>query len=202
MPTSTFYNLPDEKRMKILRAAVGEFSRKPYGEVSINRVIQAAEIPRGSFYQYFADKTDLFRCVLRHYGEGLENMILESLDASGGDLLELPLAVFDRISLRVREDEEELRVILGILRKNAGLDVGQVWDFMAMAQTVLERADMGSLAIADQEERIALLDLLLSSSAQALAAVCCGKLTGRESRQRLACKVALLRRGVEKQEES
>ena len=129
-------------------------------------------------------------------------MILESLDVSGGDLLELPLAVFDRISLRVREDEEELRVILGILRKNAGLDVGQVWDFMAMAQTVLERADMGSLAIADQEERIALLDLLLSSSAQALAAVCCGKLTGRESRQRLACKVALLRRGVEKQEES
>ena len=202
MPTSTFYRLPGEKRAKILRAAVGEFSRKPYGEVSINRVIQAAEIPRGSFYQYFADKTDLFRCVLCRYGEGLENMILESLDASGGDLLELPLTLFDRIVARVQADGAEFRVILAILRQNAGLDVGQIWDFMAMAQTVLERANVRNLAIAGREEEIALLDLLLCSSAQAFAAVCCGKLTEQESRRRLACKTALLRRGVEKQEES
>ena len=51
MPTTTFFNLPPPKREKLLRAAVAEFARRPYGEVSINRIIQAAEIPRGSFYQ-------------------------------------------------------------------------------------------------------------------------------------------------------
>ena len=64
MPTQTFFNLPPPKREKLLHAAVAEFARRPYGEVSISRIIQAAEIPRGSFYQYFADKTDLFRHVI------------------------------------------------------------------------------------------------------------------------------------------
>lgn len=49
MPTSTFYNLPPPKRNKLLRAAVAEFAQKPFDEVSINRIIQAAEIPRGAF---------------------------------------------------------------------------------------------------------------------------------------------------------
>ena len=54
MPTNTFFNLPPPKREKLLQAAAAEFTRKPYGEVSINRIIQAAEIPRGSFYQYIS----------------------------------------------------------------------------------------------------------------------------------------------------
>ena len=53
MPTSTFFNLPPPKRERLLRAAVEEFSRKPFGEASINRIVQKAEISRGSFYQYF-----------------------------------------------------------------------------------------------------------------------------------------------------
>ena len=92
MPTTTFFNLPPPKREKLLQAAVAEFARKPYGEVSVNRIIQGAEIPRGSFYQYFADKTDLFRYVLRCYDAMLEKAIMRSLDQCGGRPLELPLA--------------------------------------------------------------------------------------------------------------
>ena len=87
MPTTTFFNLPPPKREKLLRAAVAEFARRPYGEVSINRIIQAAEIPRGSFYQYFADKTDLFRYVLQTYGCQVLELASTSLDACGGRLL-------------------------------------------------------------------------------------------------------------------
>ena len=43
MPTSTFFNLPPPKREKLLHAAAAEFARKPYGEVSINRIIQRSE---------------------------------------------------------------------------------------------------------------------------------------------------------------
>lgn len=39
VPTSTFFNLPPPKREKLLHAAVVEFARRPYGEVSINRII-------------------------------------------------------------------------------------------------------------------------------------------------------------------
>lgn len=201
MPTSTFYRLPPEKQEKILRAAVAEFSRKSCGEASINRIIQAAEIPRGSFYQYFADKRDLFRYVLRHYGRGMEEWIQECLEEQNGQLLELPLALFDRAADRARDGGRGLRELLPILRQNAGLDVGQMWDFPRMAQRAIELADLRSLAVDSREELLALVDLLISSTGQAVVAVYCGKLTEQESRRRLTHKVALLRRGVEKQEE-
>lgn len=48
-----------EKRERLLLAAEEEFARVPYAEASINRMIRAAGIPRGSFYMYFRDKEEL-----------------------------------------------------------------------------------------------------------------------------------------------
>ncbi|PKM87485.1 MAG: TetR/AcrR family transcriptional regulator, partial [Firmicutes bacterium HGW-Firmicutes-10] len=56
MPTSTFYNLEESKRKQIFDACVDEFSLHTFSEASINQIIKAANISRGSFYQYFADK--------------------------------------------------------------------------------------------------------------------------------------------------
>lgn len=60
MPTSTFFRLPEEKRQRLIEAAWEEFTQNSFSDVSINQIIRAAGIPRGSFYQYFADKGDLF----------------------------------------------------------------------------------------------------------------------------------------------
>ena len=54
MPTQRFFNLKEEKRRAIVRAAVHEFSRVPYSVASINQIIKEADISRGSFYTYFA----------------------------------------------------------------------------------------------------------------------------------------------------
>lgn len=59
MPTSTFMNLPDSKRQKIISAAIQEFSMYSFDKVSINRIIKEAGISRGSFYMYFQDIYDL-----------------------------------------------------------------------------------------------------------------------------------------------
>ena len=202
MPTSTFFNLPPPKRERLLRAAAEEFSRKPFNEVSINRIIQAAEIPRGSFYQYFADKTDLFRYILSHFDQRLEKgVILRVLDACGGDLLAMPLVLFDLVLDCIRENRSEFQTFLSIVRQNVGMDMGQIWDFTSAAQTILDRADMSRLNAAGREEQAALLDMLLSSTAQALMIVCCGKLPLEESRKRLETKIRIIRRGAEIKEE-
>lgn len=60
MPSKTFMSLPQEKQDRIVNAAVNEFSRLRFDEVSINEIIKQAKISRGSFYQYFEDKEDLF----------------------------------------------------------------------------------------------------------------------------------------------
>ena len=54
----------EEKRQRLLTAARKEFKRIRFSDVSINRIILNACIPRGSFYQYFEDKEDLFRYLM------------------------------------------------------------------------------------------------------------------------------------------
>lgn len=201
MPTSTFFNLPPPKRERLLRAAVEEFTKKPFNEVSINRIIQAAEIPRGSFYQYFTDKMDLFRHILDRFSQRLEEAILSGLDACGGDLLAAPLVLFDRVLACIRENQTEYQALTSIVRQNVGMDVGQLWDFTGIARTVLEQADMRRLRVSSPEEQMALLDLLFSSTAHALMTASCGELSLEESRKRLTNKIAIIRQGAEIKEE-
>ncbi len=64
MPKSTFLNLPPEKRERIESAAIAEFSANPLPCASINAIVAGAGISKGSFYQYFDGKDDLFAHVL------------------------------------------------------------------------------------------------------------------------------------------
>ncbi len=52
--------MSDEKRCRIVDAALQEFAAHSFNEASINRIIKNAEIPKGSFYQYFKNKEDLY----------------------------------------------------------------------------------------------------------------------------------------------
>lgn len=81
MPKSTFYNLSEEKQKKIFDAAIDEFSERRFSDASINQIIKMAEIPRGSFYQYFNDKEDLYLYIISVVGkeklkiaEGIRNL--------------------------------------------------------------------------------------------------------------------------------
>jgi AcrR family transcriptional regulator len=60
MPKQTFFNLPEEKREKIFNAAVEEFAEYGLEKASTNRIVKNSGIAKGSFYQYFEDKQDVF----------------------------------------------------------------------------------------------------------------------------------------------
>ncbi|MDR1978195.1 MAG: TetR/AcrR family transcriptional regulator [Synergistaceae bacterium] len=60
MPTQTFYNLPAEKRERILQAAIEEFGRRNVQEANLSNIVSAANISRGSLYQYFSNKEDMY----------------------------------------------------------------------------------------------------------------------------------------------
>jgi AcrR family transcriptional regulator len=66
MPTDTFFNLPAEKRHRIVEAALDEFAEFPYDTASISRLVARAGIAKGSFYQYFESKVDLFEWLVFH----------------------------------------------------------------------------------------------------------------------------------------
>jgi len=59
-PTTTFQNLPEEKRSRLVREATRLFAEKGYGGASLNVIVQRAGISKGSIYQYFENKEALF----------------------------------------------------------------------------------------------------------------------------------------------
>jgi AcrR family transcriptional regulator len=64
MPFLTFFNLPEEKRQRILDCAIDEFAENDYDSASISKIVARAGIAKGSLYQYFADKSDLYHYLL------------------------------------------------------------------------------------------------------------------------------------------
>lgn len=64
MPKPTFFNLPDAKRQAIIDIAIDEFAETDYEVASISKIVAKAGIAKGSFYQYFEDKADLFHYLM------------------------------------------------------------------------------------------------------------------------------------------
>jgi TetR/AcrR family transcriptional regulator len=64
MPKDTFNNLPVDKQSLILDIAIEEFANHSYHAASISNIVREAEIAKGSFYQYFADKKACYRYLV------------------------------------------------------------------------------------------------------------------------------------------
>lgn len=69
MPKNTFTRLNKEKQNRIFEAALNEFSIRSFNEAKLSNVIKEAKIPRGSFYQYFENKLDIYKYVFYKLGQ-------------------------------------------------------------------------------------------------------------------------------------
>ncbi len=63
MPTSTWENLPADKQERILRAQIDEFGANGFSSGRLNVVARQAGVSKGSLFQYFDDKLDMFPYV-------------------------------------------------------------------------------------------------------------------------------------------
>jgi len=84
MPTQRFYNLPEEKKDRITKAIIGEFSQNGVDATDVASIVRAAEIPRGSFYQYFEDMYDVTLYIINFItdekGKHLSGLMDKSMD--------------------------------------------------------------------------------------------------------------------------
>jgi len=117
MPSETFLRLPEEKRERFMNAAWEEFLRVPFEEVSINKIILRAKIPRGSFYQYFSDKKDLFYYLLSDMMQYLLGQYNQVLHQQKGDMFQAQLHCFDLVMDGKRLDPQFARGMV-IMQRN------------------------------------------------------------------------------------
>ena len=111
LPTSTFYNLPQEKQKMILAAARKEFARVTFNEASINKIIQDAKIPRGSFYMYFKDKKDLLYCLLAEYVAQTSERAEKILRESNSDIFAVFIDVYDFTTAYSARAKQEMAIL-------------------------------------------------------------------------------------------
>src|SRR5699024_2581867 len=104
MPRQTFYNLPVEKKEVLVEAGEKEFSRVPLFEASIANIVKDAGIPRGSFYQYFDDKEDLYFYILKQYAAEKRIQLIALLEKHDGNIVEAISDLYIAILNRIEED--------------------------------------------------------------------------------------------------
>lgn len=201
MPSNTFLNLPEDKQTRLMDAASREFSAKPYNEASINKIIQEAGIPRGSFYMYFQDKEELFRYLVRGYVEQLLMVLEEALLREGGDVFAAMRALFDY----VWEKREEralggMGAMSAIISRNGGMQRGALLDLLDSGEALERLRQSVNPALLDlrrEEDLDDLLAVLLSVTGPLLyAGIEAGDAPG--YREHLDGILDILRRGMAK----
>ena len=96
MPSKTFLNLSQEKKNKILKAANKEFARVPIEQASIKNIVEEAGIARGSFYQYFEDKEDLFDYMMKLKMGNMENKLNKMIEKENGNIINICINIYDQ----------------------------------------------------------------------------------------------------------
>ena len=147
MCTETFLRLPEEKRRRFLDAAWEEFSTVRFVDVSINQIVRRAGIPRGSFYQYFAGKDDLFAYLLEEVRNHVKEEYRRVLRDNGGDIFQAQLDCFDRMSGQDLSQDPVMERCMLFVKNNQGVDIqkllptrpGQrlldgLWDLMDLSR--------------------------------------------------------------------
>ncbi len=122
MCKETFLRLPQEKRTRFLDAAWEEFTRVSFADVSINQIVRRAGVPRGSFYQYFEDKEDLFSYLLSEVRDRFTETYRQVVEDAGGDIFQAQLDCYERFQRR-GEEGPQLDRCIQLLRTNPGMDM-------------------------------------------------------------------------------
>lgn len=123
MCTETFLRLPEEKRTRFLNAAWDEFTAVRFTDVSISQIVRRAGIPRGSFYQYFTDKEDLFAYLLEEVRNHVKEEYRRILKDNGGDIFQAQLDGFDRFTAQETALDPMMERCMSFIRNNQGVDI-------------------------------------------------------------------------------
>lgn len=122
---SKFNNLKPEKQKKIINAAIKEFVSVGFEKSSTNNIVKDADISKGSLFNYFNSKKDLYIFLINHGVQVIEDFY-EQIDLSETDLFKrleniglqklyihqkYPQA-FDFLASCLKEESPEVREII------------------------------------------------------------------------------------------
>ncbi|WP_046214483.1 TetR/AcrR family transcriptional regulator [Paenibacillus wulumuqiensis] len=205
MPTKTFFNLPDEKRQNLMNAAMREFSRASLADASIANIIKDACIPRGSFYQYFEDKADLFFYILEEHSASNRELMMAMAVKHKGDLFASSAEFFESTLHRFMHHEHrdfarniflnmnykiEYKLILDVKNPTTS---ERIREFYRNYMSLINRT---GLNIRDEKELFHLIKILRAIIIQNFIQFFAGEADYDEVLRNFALELDLLKRGL------
>lgn len=202
MPKRTFFNLPADKRNMLLEAAKKEFTRVPLFQASIANIVRAAGIPRGSFYQYFEDKEDLYLYLLDSKLKKSRQQLIHFLQKHHGDLIEAAIDLYYNFLVKI-PDEEEKNFL-----KNAFLYATNSVEnfFMDMFQSILhleeisKEIDKSRLNIREEKDISHILQIITGVAIQNFIRKISEKLSDDEAIEHFMFQINLIKYGIYKRD--
>ena len=200
MPKQTFFNLKEEKKKKIEKALIKEFSNNTFEKASISNIIAEANIPRGSFYQYFEDKEDAIYYIINKYLEKEKNRIYQYLLKNKGDIFETAINIYeDTAKIKEKNENEELfKNILQELKKNNINVFDEHKKILKSQKTIEKMINKTELNIENEEDLQDFLRILNVIIRAISMEVVLKKLTVEEGKQRLIREIEILKKGMKK----
>lgn len=167
MIKKTFYNLPKAKQDRIINAIKNEFNRASIDKLSINNIIKDANISRGSFYQYFDDKSDLYDIIADQMMDSVRAVFSKFLTENKGDLFQTFDAVVNLFLYGNYPDFlYDHRDNLPLNSHNAKTIVDKInTRMLKFADTLVSNIDPSNLKVKDLDDLQSLL-ILISSAAK------------------------------------
>lgn len=154
MSKETFLRLPEEKRTRFLEAAWEEFTHVRFADASINQIVRRAGIPRGSFYQYFENKEDLFRYLLDTIRDRYTEAYRKIMEEAGNDMFHAQLLCYDRFLTRNNGEDLAFDRCFQLMRINPGIDIQKMLPenpTVAWIESAMDQMDISQFRRTDAE---------------------------------------------------
>lgn len=199
MPKETFFNLKLDKREKIETALVNEFSRTTFEKASISNIIEEAQIPRGSFYQYFEDKEDAVKYIMQKYTKLEKEKMYNLLIETNGDIFETTLKMYDYI-IEVAKNEKYLKICKNImqeLRKN-NVNIFEQIPTEKEQNELNKVIDTSNLKIDKKDDLNYIMKILTTISRTVMLEAISNQITKEQGRIELERKLEILKKGMKK----
>lgn len=195
MPTEAFFNLKEERKEKLLQAAVHEFSEHPYSKVSVFKIAQNAEISRSAFYYYFKDKRDIYEYLI----EGVKEGFLQNLGEVTGpfDLFWFSEKLFDYMaSIKGTELESFFKNLVANANPESINQIISGLDCSHIANNVEAMFDLRNLTISNYEELKEVVFLLASGIMYSVGGYLTDQLTLEEARAKQQRMSNIVKEGI------
>ena len=199
MPKSTFYNLNKDKKEKIKKAIRNEFSKNPLSKASISNIIEEAQIPRGSFYQYFEDKEDALKYILDEVAQKERKKIIDILNRNSGDIFKTSIESFDYI-INKSIKEKDIQFFKNIVQEIKEDNIDFQLPIRNNFKSTVEKWNINteSLNIKSEEDLKYILKILFIVTKTQIMDVILKRTSKEKSRENLIKQIQILKEGMTK----